>query len=320
MNTLEKPTTCKEGNILQLRIKELNKKIKTATEEEKIFIEKDIRKYENSIKCENKIINTLLNCKIPMYILKDLNIKYKDYKIQIDFLLITKKKVYILESKNTYGNIVIDNNGNFYRTYYGKKISIYNPIKKLDRNIDTVRMIINNENDLITKLIQNKPYDNFYNGIVVLSNENTIINTKQAPRNIKNKVVRLDRLVEYIKKQEKDDNNFSDNDELIKELSEKIVSLCIDEDIIDEINETEVISSEKIFDLNEIIKNKLKNYRNYKSKELNYKPYFIFNDKILNEIVRIKPYNEKELKKIKGFSEIKYKKYGKDILKIINGK
>jgi hypothetical protein len=30
--------------------------------------------------------------------------------------------------------------------------------------------------------------------------------------------------------------------------------------------------------------------------------------------------NEKELKSVVGFSDIKFKKYGKDILKIINGK
>ena len=109
-------------------------------------------------------------------------------------------------------------------------------------------------------------------------------------------------------------------DDIIKESADRILSLCINEDIVDEINETEVVSSEKLFDLNEIIKNKLKNYRNYKSKELNYKPYYIFNDKTLNEIVKLKPMNEKELKSIVGFSDTKFKKYGKDILKIINGK
>ena len=109
-------------------------------------------------------------------------------------------------------------------------------------------------------------------------------------------------------------------DDIIKESADRILSLCIDEDIVDDINETSVVSREKLFVLNDIIKNKLKNYRNYKSTQLNYKPYYIFSDKVLNEIVRVKPTNEKELKSIEGFSDTKYKKYGKDIINIINGK
>ena len=174
--------------------------------------------------------------------------------------------------------------------------------------------------DFLEKLILNKSYDNFYHGIIVLSNENVVVDMKQSPRDIKNKVVRVDKLVEYIKKIENDSTKFSSIDDIIKESADRILSLCINEDVVDEINETEVVSSEKLFDLNEIIKNKLKNYRNYKSKELNYKPYYIFNDKTLNEIVKLKPMNEKELKSIVGFSDTKFKKYGKDILKIINGK
>ena len=320
MNNIDKAIMYKEGNTLQKRVEELTKQIKTATKEAKIFIEKDIKKYEYAIKGENKIINTLMNSNIPMLILHDLNIAYKDYKAQIDFMIITKRNYYILECKNTYGNILVDSNGNFFRTYYGKKVGIYNPIDKLDRNIDIIKAYLYDHSDFLEKLILNKSYDNFYHGIIVLSNENVVVDMKQSPRDIKNKVVRVDKLVEYIKKIENDSTKFSSIDDIIKESADRILSLCINEDVVDEINETEVVSSEKLFDLNEIIKNKLKNYRNYKSKELNYKPYYIFNDKTLNEIVKLKPMNEKELKSIVGFSDTKFKKYGKDILKIINGK
>ena len=117
MNNIDKAIMYKEGNTLQKRVEDLNKEIKTATKEEKIFIEKDIKKYEYAIKGENKIINALMNSNIPMLILHDLNIAYKDYKAQIDFMIITKRNYYILECKNTYGNILVDSNGNFFRTY-----------------------------------------------------------------------------------------------------------------------------------------------------------------------------------------------------------
>ena len=107
MDNIDKAIIYKEGNTLQKRVEDLNKEIKTATKEEKIFIEKDIKKYEYAIKGENKIINALMNSNIPMLILHDLNIAYKDYKAQIDFMIITKRNYYILECKNTYGNIWI---------------------------------------------------------------------------------------------------------------------------------------------------------------------------------------------------------------------
>ena len=320
MKDIENSIMYKEGTILKNRIEELNKKIKGASKEAKEFIEKDIRKYEYALRGENKVINALMNSNIPMLILHDLNIVYKDHRVQIDFMLITRKNYYILECKNTYGNILIDNNGNFYRTYYGKKVGIYNPLDKLDRNIDTIKLYLNDHSTFLEKLILNKAYDDFYHGVVVLSNENTIVDTKSAPRDVKNRIVRVDKLVDYIKKIEKNSTEFSSMDDIIKESADRILSLCIDEDIVDDINETKAVSREKLFDLNEIIKNKLKNYRNYKAKQLNYKPYYIFNDKVLNEIVRVKPINEKELKGIDGFSDTKYKKYGKDIINIINGK
>ena len=280
MKDIENSIMYKEGNILKNRIEELNKKVKTASKEAKEFIEKDIRKYEYALKGENKVVNALMNSNIPMLILHDLNIQYKDHRVQIDFMLITRRNYYILECKNTYGNILVDNDGNFYRTYYGKKVGIYNPIDKLDRNIDTIKLYLNDHSTFLEKLILNKAYDNFYHGLVVLSNENTIVDTKSAPRDVKNKIVRVDKLVDYIKKIEKNSTEFSSMDDIIKESADRILSLCIDEDIIDDINETNVVSREKLFDLNEIIKNKLKNYRNYKAKQLNYKPYYIFNDKI----------------------------------------
>ena len=88
--------------------------------------------------------------------------------------------------------------------------------------------------------------------------------------------------------------------------------------IHDEVNETVAYIDKDIFNLDEILRGKLRKYRYDKSKKLGYKPYYIFNDKTLNDLILKKPQNEAELKKICGISDIKIKKYGKDILKIIN--
>ena len=53
---------------------------------------------------------------------------------------------------------------------------------------------------------------------------------------------------------------------------------------------------------------------------MGYKPYFIFNDRTLDELVLRKPKNYDELRLIEGIAEKKVRKYGSDILAIINGK
>lgn len=49
----------------------------------------------------------------------------------------------------------------------------------------------------------------------------------------------------------------------------------------------------------------------------NIKPYFIFNNETLDELVSLKPKNKDELLKIKGFGANKVEKYGVEIINII---
>ncbi len=67
----------------------------------------------------------------------------------------------------------------------------------------------------------------------------------------------------------------------------------------------------------ERLRDRLKKYRYEKAKELNYKPYFIFMDRTLNELIIKKPVNYNELRKVEKFADKKIKQYGIDILMII---
>ncbi|MBK5261522.1 MAG: HRDC domain-containing protein [Peptostreptococcaceae bacterium] len=62
----------------------------------------------------------------------------------------------------------------------------------------------------------------------------------------------------------------------------------------------------------------LKAYRLGKSREENVKPYFLFNDKQLEDLIGKMPKNKEELKKVSGFGDIKCEKYGTEIIEIIN--
>lgn len=314
------------GNTLENKIKVLENKLKNVkSKEEKLYLYEEIQKYKYGIQGENKILYELKNSHIPMYILHDINLEYKDYKAQIDFIILTKKNYYIIECKNLYGNISIDNKGNFYRINNKNKVGIYNPITQLDRHINIIRRYIEDRNNFIGKLIVKKIFDSMYHGIVVLANDNTVVEDKYAPKNVKNKVIRADQLIEYIKYIEKNTDSYGSSEKDIISSCNNILALCKKEETFDEeipllnINE-DITDNNKTININndDEIRTNLKKYRLNKSKELNYKPYFIFSDKTLEELINKKPKNKVELKQIEGFGDKKIEMYGIDIIKIIN--
>lgn len=314
------------GNTLENKIKVLENKLKNVrSKEEKSYLYEEIQKYKYGIQGENKILYELKNSHIPMYILHDINLEYKDYKAQIDFIILTKKNYYIIECKHLYGNISIDNKGNFYRINNKNKVGIYNPITQLDRHINIIRRYIEDRNNFIGKLIVKKIFDSMYHGIVVLANDNTVVEDKYAPKNVKNKVIRADQLIEYIKYIEKNTDSYASSEKDIISSCNNILALCKKEETIAEerpllnINE-DITDNNKTININndDEIRTNLKKYRLNKSKELNYKPYFIFSDKTLEELINKKPKNKVELKQIEGFGDKKIEMYGIDIIKIIN--
>lgn len=307
-----------DGRTLENKIIELKLKLKDSAEEEKNFIEQDIKKFEYGLKGEKKIMCELKNSHIPMYILHDLNIQYKDYKAQIDFIIITPKNCYVLECKNLYGNIFIDGDDNFYRIYNNEKTIISNPIIQLERHIEIIKEFVYNQKGFIGKYFTNFAFHSYYKGAVVLTNELTKIKFKKVTSKLKNKVIRLDKILEYIKHQERKTHGDADTLNDMKDFADKILSLLVKVPINDEVNETLIDFDKDMYNLDIILKNKLNKFRFNKAKSLKYKPYFIFNDKTLNDLVLKKPSNIEELKKVYGISDIKIKKYGKDILKIIN--
>lgn len=314
------------GNNLENKIKVLENKLKNVkSKEEKLYLYEEIQKYKYGIQGENKILYELKNSHIPMYILHDINLEYKDYKAQIDFIILTKKNYYIIECKNLYGNISIDNKGNFYRINNKNKVGIYNPITQLDRHINIIRRYIEDKNNFIGKLIVKKIFDSMYHGIVVLANDNTVVEDKYAPKTVKNKVIRADKLIEYIKYIEKNTDSYASSEKDIISSCNNILALCKKEETFAEeipllnINE-DITDNNKTININndDEIRTNLKKYRLNKSRELNYKPYFIFSDKTLEYLINKKPKNKVELKQIEGFGDKKIEMYGIDIIKIIN--
>lgn len=338
-----------DGDTLEKKIRFLEKKLETANSLDKKKIMMGIRKYKRGLVGEKKIIFELMNSHIPMYILHDLNLEYKGYKAQIDFVVITCKNYYIIECKNLYGNMSIDRNGNFYRVSGNNKKAIYNPVTQVDRHIGLIREYVNDKNSFFGKLIVNRVFNNIYHGIVVLVNDETVISDAMAPRNIRSRVVRADKLVEYIKNIEEHSDNYVYSGEDIKNSADRLLALSVNEEGLDnaidnDSVETEMITSVEfgiddetvtsndydedvdksgklVYEVNEkedMLRDKLREYRLKKSRELNFKPYYIFNDATMYRIIDMKPKSIEDLVKIHGIGDKKAQLYGNDILRIIS--
>ena len=61
----------------------------------------------------------------------------------------------------------------------------------------------------------------------------------------------------------------------------------------------------------------LKAYRTSIATSHRIPPYYIFNNEEMGKIIEIMPKNKQEFIAIKGFGEVKYEKYGEEIINII---
>jgi hypothetical protein len=168
--------------------------------------EEDIRCIKAGIKGEERLLYELKNSHIPMFILRDICIEEDNMSAQIDFVIVARNLSFVIECKNLYGNIEIDSNGNFIRTMqYGKRFQkegIYSPITQNQRHIDLIQHIRQKDKNFLMKKIVKVAFNYFYRSVVVLTNPQTVLNTEKAPKEIIDKVIRADRLIEYIKKEE----------------------------------------------------------------------------------------------------------------------
>ena len=80
-------------------------------------IDEQIRYAKAGLVGENNIIFELKNSGMDMIVLHDIYLESDGNGAQIDFLVITKKREYVIECKNLIGNITVNNDGSFVREY-----------------------------------------------------------------------------------------------------------------------------------------------------------------------------------------------------------
>lgn len=354
---MDRPIFLKEESDSVAYIERLEELKESATGDIYAKIEKEIKLTSIGQFGENNIAFELKNSGMPMYIIRDLHIEVDDLSAQIDFVLVTRKLVILIECKNLIGDIEIDSSDNFIRTYeYNKKKfreGIYSPITQNARHLDILKLARkDNIKNVITKFAFEKVFYSFNKSIVVLANPKTILNDKHAKKETKDKVIRADQLVKYIKNLNKNSKESSSSDKdmlnianILLELhtskksdyakryekmiesksSEVTVSKALSlsktkftEEKISSFVSEEVSSSDSgQKKLHEELVIKLKKYRLDQSRVEKIKPYIIFSNKEMNELIEKMPKNKEELILISGFGPVKTEKYANDIISIL---
>lgn len=182
------------------RLEELYGRASGALKEE---IDKEMKLVKAGIVGEDQILYELKNSGMDMYVLHDIFLESGDYSAQIDFFVITPKMNFIIECKNLFGNIEIDNKGNFIRTieYNGKRYreGLYSPLTQNERHLLVIKNILLENAGLLTRAIVNSGFAELYRPLVVLANPKTVLNDRYAKKEVREKVIRADNLIATMK-------------------------------------------------------------------------------------------------------------------------
>lgn len=366
-NKMKEPVSLKESSDAQRQLamlKELEPKLSPEGQKK---IRQDIKYLEYGIMGENQIAYELKNSHMPMYILHDIYLEAGDLSAQIDYIVVTRKICFLIECKNLFGNIEINSKGEFIRTLEisGRKIKegIYSPITQNERHLELLKFIKTEaKGNVITRFMAGKYFGDFYKAVVVLANPKTVLNDKYAKKEVKNKVIRGDQLITYIKDQCKLSKELEYSDEGMKSWAESFLKLHkeIEKDYTQKyqpfllpVSEgaalvpegvapvSEAVASvsggvapasgEAAADLAKIVPDnpgqatadeaglidELKAYRLDKSREEKIKPYYIFNNNQMADLIAKMPASKQELQTVSGFGPVKAEKYGDDILRIV---
>lgn len=324
---LKTPILVKEATESTRLIEQYKKEIENTVEEDqrKSFNEK-IKLLELGLNGENSVLFELQNSFLPMHILHDVRIIQNDLKAQIDFVVLTRKFILLIEVKNYYGNILVNEKDEFIRQVFkGNRLAFqegfYSPVRQVDRQIEVFDSYMRDMGAITRTPIK---------GVVVFSNNRTIINTKKASAQVKEKILRVDGLVEFIKQELKKPSPVHFSDNRMKEMSDYIKASHF-EYIGDETDSVEMKLLEETIGKqqnesndsrvdhinNDDLEKVLKEFRMKWATKQNVKAFHIFSNQTLEELVLKKPSTLDDLKTIHGIGEAKINNFGEELIGIL---
>ncbi len=272
---------------------------------------------------ENEIGYQLKKAHIGMYVLRDIKVKYEDMTAQIDYVIITPVYTYYVECKNLVGNITVTDKGDFIRefTINGRKIKkgMYSPLRQVEAQREVVRKIWESNSSAIKKFFASKNFDYYRRVLVVAANQDTILNTSRAPKEMKYKILRADALIRQIEY----DLDHKGNDEYLESRKgmEEMAQSYIDLSSKEEINYYDFYKEKYCNNINQKDNNDLKDrlieLRKARSSEMNIPAYYVFTNEELDKLIEVRPKTIEELKNANILTPIKIKTHGEKIIKEI---
>lgn len=196
-----KPVVLKEGSTAEEQLHQMEAAKGTFGPQAEARLEKDLRLVRAGIDGERRILYELKNSHMDMFILQDLFLEHEGLTAQIDFLVITPQRNFVIECKNLVGNIEINSRGDFTRSFEGgKREGIYSPITQNQRHLELIKALRKAGRSTVANLVAGSSTDDIYRSLVVLANPKTILNNRYAKRDVKTQVIRADQLIETIKR------------------------------------------------------------------------------------------------------------------------
>ena len=221
---LKDPVFYKESDNAKQQLAALLDIQKKATGQAAAEIDQEIRIVKAGIEGERQIHFELEHSHIPMYVLHDLHLEHNGLTAQIDYLIITRKHNFVVECKNLYGNIEINQNGDFIRTIsyggYTAKEGIYSPVTQNRRHLDLIREIRAETKNILTRGTFEKNFYQNYRSVIVLSNPKTVLNDRYAPKDIRAQVIRADQLAALIRRVDEDPKSIAGSDKEMEALAQ----------------------------------------------------------------------------------------------------
>lgn len=324
---LKSPIVIKQGDSVDSELIRLQKQL--AGEQ----LDVNRKKIEEQIKFlnigkagEQSLLFELTNSFLPMLILHDVYIEHKGLNAQFDFILVTRQFLLVIEVKKYYGNIIVNDKGQFIRTVNrGKHVvfkeGMYSPIRQVERQVAVLQSMLV-DHDVITKTP--------IRYAVAFANEKTVIDLSKAPKEIEEKVFRTDGIVSFIKAELAKKSPVYFKDGKMHELAVYIHEQHIDKHSIEAVEDQEIAFYEeeevpvaatlekKSFLLSdEELALALKKFRKRLADETERKAFYIFTNKTLDELVEMRPSTLDALRNIEGIGEKKLEEFGLELVKII---
>lgn len=327
---LTTPILVKEGTETIQLIEHYKNEIRyTLDEKYSKALSAKIKLLELGLNGEKSVLFELQNSFLPIHILHDVRIVHNDLKAQIDFIVVTRKFILLIEVKNYFGNILVNGNDAFIRQVFkGNKLTFqegfYSPVRQLERQVEVFESYMRDMGAVSRTPIKS---------VVVFTNNRTVINTKEATGHVKEKILRVDGLINYIRKELEKSSpvHFMDNRmkemsdyikkshvELIEEETDKVELKLLEETICIQ-NESNLNNehTESVNTNNVDLEDNLKQLRMQLATKQNVKAFHIFTNKTLEELILKQPVNLTDLQSIHGIGEMKSNAFGEELINII---